>query len=132
MPGFFDRLRGKKDDEPVDMEARSPETGLKYKDIALLGQMLQQGADLTKPRHALYYLYFGSQEIAENGAADGRAAGYTCEVREPLPAYPAQWSLVCERADAVLDIEGVRKADDLFQEIADRLGGAFDGWEATV
>lgn len=30
--------RKKKDDEPVDMEARSPETGLKYKDLALLGQ----------------------------------------------------------------------------------------------
>ena len=124
--------RKKKDDEAVDMNDRSPETGLKYKDIALLGQMMKQGADLNQPRHALYYLYFGSREVAEAGAVDGRSAGYSCEVRDPLPQYPGQWSLVCERADAVLDIPGVRQADDLFQGIADRLRGEFDGWEAGV
>ena len=132
MPGLFDRLRGKKDDEQVAMEARSPETGLKYKDIALLGTMMKQGADLSQPRHALYYLYFGSSEAAEAAAVDGRGAGYSCEVRDPLPQYPGQWRLVCERPDAVLDIEGVRRADDLFQGIADRLEGEFDGWEAAV
>jgi hypothetical protein len=124
--------RKKKDDEPVDMQARSPETGLRYKDIALLGQMMKQGADLTQPRHALYYLYFPSRDAAETGAVEGRAAGYACEVRVPLPAYPAKWSLVCERRDAVLSITGVRNADDLFQGIADRLDGEFDGWEAAV
>lgn len=124
--------RKKPETEPVDLDARSPETGLKYKDIVLLGQMVEQGADLTQPRHALYYLYFGEKDAAEAGATDGRAAGYTCEVREPLPEYPGQWSLVCERDDALLDIEGVKRADDLFQGIADRLQGDFDGWEAAV
>jgi len=57
------------DEEPIDMESRSPETGLKYKDIALLGQMLKQGANLKEPRHAVYYLYFGSQEQAVEAAA---------------------------------------------------------------
>jgi hypothetical protein len=124
--------RKKKDDEPVDMNARSPQTGLKYKDIALLGQLMKQGADLSKPRHALYYSYFGTREAADDGAAAARSAGYQCEVRDPMPQDPGQWSLVCERHDAVLDIEGVRAADDLFQGIADRLGGEFDGWEAAV
>jgi hypothetical protein len=124
--------RKNKDDEPVDMEARSPKTGLKYKDIALLGQMVQRGADLRQPRHALYYLYFGSRDVAEAAAPEARASGYSCEVREPLSEYPDQWSVVCERPDAVLDIEGVRAADDLFQGIADRHLGAFDGWEAAV
>jgi hypothetical protein len=132
MPGFLDRLRGKNDDEPVDLEARSPESGLKYKDIALLGEMMKQGADLNQPRHARYYLYFGTREAAEAAAGDGRGAGYSCEVREPLPAYPGQWSVVCERPDAVLDIAGARAADDLFQGIADRLEGEFDGWEAAI
>jgi hypothetical protein len=125
-------FRRRKDDEPVDMNARSPQTGLKYKDIAVLGQLMQQGADLTKPRHALYYLYFDSLDVASSAAADGRAAGYTCEVREPLPNYPDQWSMVCERPDALFDIDGVRSADDLFQGIADRHAGEFDGWEAAV
>jgi hypothetical protein len=32
----------------------------------------------------------------------------------------------------VLDPKGVIAADDLFQGIADRLGGDFDGWEAAA
>ena len=124
--------RKKADEEPVDPEARSPELGVKYKDLLLMGQLIQQGADLHQPRHALYYLYFSSREAAESGAADGGAAGYTCEVRDPMPQYPDQWSLVCERPDALLDPPGVIAADDLFQGIADRLGGEFDGWEAAA
>jgi hypothetical protein len=124
--------RKKKNDQAVDPEARSPELGVKYKDLVLMGQLLQQGADLNQPRHALYYLYFSSRDAAEAGAEEGRAAGYTCEVRDPLPQYPDQWSLACERDDAVLDPSGVNAADDLFQGIADRLGGEFDGWEAAA
>jgi hypothetical protein len=124
--------RKKPEDEPIDPEARSPELGVKYKDLLLMGQLLQQGADLHQPRHALYYLYFPSREAAESGAADGEAAGYGCEVRDPMPEYPDQWSLVCERPDALLDPPGVIAADDLFQGIADRLGGEFDGWEAAA
>jgi hypothetical protein len=124
--------RKKKNDEAVDPEARSQQLGVKNKDLVLMGQLLQQGADLNKPRHALYYLYFTSRDAAEAGAEDGRAAGYACDVREPLAEYPGQWSLVCERPDAVLDPNGVNAADDLFQGIADRLGGEFDGWEAAA
>ena len=127
---LFKRNRPK--EEPVDPNARSPETGLKYKDIALLGQMVQAGADLTKTRHALYYLYFRDVEKAGAGAVVAREAGYTCEVRDPMPIQPDQWSLVCERPDALLDIEGVKTADDLFQGIADAQGGDFDGWEAAI
>jgi Regulator of ribonuclease activity B len=126
-------FKRKRDDaEPVDPEARSPQLGVKNKDLVLLGQLLQQGADLHQPRHALYYLYFPVRDAAEAGAGQGRSAGYSCEVREPLPEYPDQWSLVCERQDAVLDPPGVIAADDLFQGIADRLGGEFDGWEAAA
>ena len=124
--------RKPKDDEPLDPNARSPELGVKYKDLQLMGQLLQAGADLHQPRHALYFLYFTSPEAAEAGALDGRAAGYTCEVRDPLPEYPGHWSLVCERSDVVIDPPGVIAADDLFQGIADRLGGDFDGWEAAA
>src|SRR5262245_4641101 len=120
------------DDAPVDMEARSPQLGCKYKDLLLLRQLLRQGADLHQPRHALYYLYFDDPTSAEAGAVAGRSAGYACEVREPLPEYPGQWSLVCERRDAVLDPPGVIAADDLFQGIADSNGARFDGWEAAA
>jgi regulator of ribonuclease activity B len=129
---FLFRRKRKDDDEPVDPEARSPKTGLKYKDIALLGQLMKQGADLTKPRHALYFLYFASPDAAASGADDAQGEGYSCSVGDPLPATPGQWSLVCERHDTVLDLAAVRRSDDLFQGIADRFGGEFDGWEASV
>ena len=129
MPLFS---RKKKDEEPVDPNARSPELGVKYKDLLVMGQLMQQGANLKEPRHALYYLYFASREAADAGALEGQAAGYSCEVRDPLAEYPDQWSLVCERSDAVLNPDGVNAADDLFQGIADRLDGEFDGWEASA
>jgi hypothetical protein len=126
------RFRRKKNDEPVDPNDRSPQLGIKYKDIRVLGQLMDQGADLSKARHALYYLYFTRRDAAEAGAEQGRAAGYLCNVRDPLPEYPGQWALVCERPDAVLDPGGVIATENLFQGIADRLGGEFDGWEAAA
>jgi hypothetical protein len=126
------RRNKKADDAPVDPNDRSEQLGIKYKDLALLGQLMGQGADLTKPRHALYYLYFTAPDAAEAGAVEARAAGYSCEVRDPLPTNPGQWALVCERPDAVLSPAGVIAADDLFQGIADRHGAEFDGWEAAA
>jgi hypothetical protein len=129
---FLFRRKKKEDDEPIDPNERSPQLGVKFKDLAVMGQLVQQGADLSKPRHALYYLYFTSSESAEAGSTEGQAAGYACEVRDPLPQYPGQWSLVCQRDDAVLDPPGVIEADNLFQGIADRLGAEYDGWEAAA
>lgn len=125
--------RKKNDDEgSVDLNARSPQLGIKYKDLLVLGQLHDHGADLTKPREATYFLYFTSEEVAEAGATEARTAGYTSAVRHLLPEDPGRWSLVCERSDVVLDPPAVRAADDLFQAIADRHGGDFDGWEAAA
>jgi len=124
--------RNKKDEAPADLNERSPVLGIKNKDLLVLGQLMQQGAELTKPRHALYYLYFASAGAATAAADEARAAGYQCTVRDPSPTQPDQWPLVCERPDALLDPPGVIAADNLFQGIADRMGGEFDGWEAAA
>ena len=129
--GFL-RRKKKEEEQPVDLNARSPQLGVKYKDLAVMGQLMQQGADLRLPRHALYYLYFSARPHAEVAAVEAQAAGYACEVREPMPEHPDQWSLVCERDDAILDPPGVVAADDLFQGIADRHGAEYDGWEAAA
>jgi hypothetical protein len=130
--GFLFRRKKQQDEEPVDPNARSPQLGVKYKDLAVMGQLMQQGANLKLPRHALYYLYFSDRASAEAGSSDAEAAGYTCEVRDPIPESAGQWSLVCQRDDAVLDPPGVIAADELFQGIADRHGADFDGWEAAA
>jgi hypothetical protein len=129
---FLFKRKKKDDDQRADPNARSEKLGIKNKDLAVLGQLMKHGADLSKPRHALYYLYFPSRGAAEAGATEGQAAGYSCAVREPLPQYPGRWSLVCERPNAVLDPPGVIAADNLFQAIADRTGADYDGWEAAA
>ena len=46
--------RRSRDDEPVDMNERSPELGVKFKDLLVLRQLIEGGADLTQPRHVVY------------------------------------------------------------------------------
>lgn len=62
---------------------------------------------------------------------EGDVAGLS-EVSEPLPGYPDQWSLKSEQANAVLDPAFVRHSTDLFEAVAARHGGEYDGWEASV
>ena len=128
---FLFRRKKKDDEAPVDPNARSEKLGIKYKDLAVLGQLMHQGADLTKPRHALYYLYFKTEDAANAGAAEIGPAGYSCDVHE-TPNQPGSWSLICQRDDAILDPPGVIAADTLFQGVADRHQAEYDGWEAAA
>jgi hypothetical protein len=129
--GLF-RKKTKPDEQPVDPNERSPQLGLKYKDLAVLGSLRDAGADLSQPRHVVFYLYFSDQEVARRSAEVATGQGYGAEVREPLPNYPGQWALVCERHDAVTSPAFVRSADDFFQALADTHDGEYDGWEASV
>ena len=126
------RLFGRKrDDEPVDMNDRSPQLGLKYKDLMVLDQLMKTGADLTESRHVIYYSYAPSPEVAREMEREAKEAGWEPEVRDPLPDFPDQWGLVCER-HAVTSPDFVREADDFFQGLADRHGAEYDGWEASA
>ena len=126
------RLFGKKrDDEPVDMNERSPQLGLRYKDLMVLDQLMKSGADLTASRHVIYYSYAPSKEAAQAMESEAAEVGWKAEVREPLPDFPGQWGVVCDR-DAVTSPDFVREADDFFQELADRHGAEYDGWEASA
>lgn len=127
------RLFGKKrgDDEPVDPNERSPQLGLKYKDLMVLDQLMKSGADLTASRHVIYYSHAPSKEVAQAMEGAAAEAGWKPEVREPLPDFPDQWGVVCER-HAVTSPDFVREADDFFQALADRHGAEYDGWEASA
>lgn len=126
---FFSRKRR---DEQVDLEARSPQLGIKYKDLLVLDQLRQVGADFQKPRHVLYYLYFSDRQGAEGASAEAAARGFEVSLRDPLPEYPDNWALVCELHDTVLQLTDVRDNTDLFEALAASHGGTFDGWEASA
>jgi hypothetical protein len=129
--GIFKRKQ-KGDDEPVDPDDRSPQLGLKYKDLAVMGQLMDHGANLDEPRHVVHFLYFDSKDAAAAAADELASHGWASEVRHPLPEYPNQWSLVCEQHDVVLHPEVIRQSTDLFESVAARHGGEHDGWEASV
>ena len=122
-------FRRSRDDEPVDLNERSPQLGLRYKDLAVLDQLMRSGADLTQPRHVIYYSYAPSEEAAQAIAAG--AEGFSASIRGPSPQLPGQWAVICEQ-HTVTSPAFVRSADELFQGLADRHGAEYDGWEASA
>jgi hypothetical protein len=51
------RLFRRREEEPADPNERSPELGLKFKDLAVLGQLIDAGADFEAlaRRHGAEY-----------------------------------------------------------------------------
>jgi hypothetical protein len=117
--------------EPVDANERSPQLGLKHKDLAVLDGLMKAGADLSESRHVVYYSYAPSEEVAQAMRKEAESRGYVAEVREPLPDFPGQWAVVCE-THAVTSPDVVREADEFFEGLANRHGAEYDGWEASI
>src|SRR5687768_11058519 len=126
------RLFRRRDRDAVDPEERSPQLGLKYKDLQLLGLMMEDGADLDQPRQVLHYSYFPAEATAAVARDEMAQAGWSASVDEPLPGFPGQWSVKAERADAVLTLDFVLESTDFFEALAARHSGEYDGWEASV
>jgi hypothetical protein len=124
MPLFRRRNR-----DAVDPEERSPQLGLKYENLQLLGLMMEDGADLDQPRHVLHYSYFPAEAIAAVARDEMAQAGWSTSVDEPLRDFPGQWSVKAERADVVLTPDFVRESTDFFEALAARHAGEYDGWK---
>src|SRR3954454_8316301 len=89
-------FRRKSDDEPVDMNERSPQLGVRYKDLMVLDQLSKNGANLSEPRHVIYYSYALSEDPGQGRKDEAESGASWAEVREPLPQHPGQWPLICE------------------------------------
>jgi hypothetical protein len=114
---------------PKDLNERSPKLGVRWKDVEVMAQLVKSGADLTQPRHVLYFLYLNTETDAESAAGAARDAGYRAAVDRAVDGD--KWSMIAEII-AITDPPTVIAADDLFQSLADTLGGEYDGWEASV
>jgi hypothetical protein len=116
----------------VDLNERMPGTGIKAKDLLVLEQMVKHGAEMSQPRHVLYYLYFPSEARAAEAGDEAKRRLFEVEVGEPGPEQPQTWSLICQRHNFLLDLEAVRVNGDFFDELALRHQGDYDGWEASI
>ena len=121
----------KRDDAAVDPRRRALELGLDAEDVAVLERLLDAGADLSEPRHVLFYSYAPGPDVAEAMAQEASGRGFSYEIREPLPEFPRQWSVISEQ-HAVVSPDFIREMADFFDDLARRHGAEYDGWEASV
>lgn len=123
----------RKKHEHVDLEERSPELGVKYKDLMVMHQLIKAGADLEQPRHVIFHLYAPTLDAAQSIAKEANAAdhGLRPEVGKPSPQYADSWPVTCE-ANAVISPDFVRETGNLFDDLAARYHSEYDGWEAAA
>lgn len=123
----------KKRRDLVDLEERSPQLGIKYKDLMVMEQLAKAGAALEQSRHVVFYLYAPTLELGQRVAKEvhGSPFGFRVEVGKPSAAHPDSWPVSCE-VNAVVSPDFVRATGDLFDAIAQQHGVEYDGWEAAA
>jgi hypothetical protein len=103
-------------------------------DAQLVAQLQQNGADITKPREILHYLYFPIEDLARNTVEELSKWGY--EASEKLSkrstADAAKPWVVIGRKETVVNEKTIADMRMHFTEIAHRYHGDYDGWEAAV
>lgn len=115
--GFLDQLR-KKPPPPAELDALS------------LKQLRGRGADLSRPRHILHFLYFGDEHAAQSAAVTLTAGGYDTTVGPPDDTV-AEWFVRAETT-RVVDETTVPAYRRWFEHVAAEHGGEYDGWEAAT
>jgi regulator of RNase E activity RraB len=125
------KMRPSEVEKPVDPDERSPQLGIKFKDLEVMGALIEANADLSQSREVTYYLYAPDREIGQRVADAARTRGFTTTVREPLPDHPDRWAIICGK-DAAVTPDFVRDTTDYFEALAAETGVTYDGWEASV
>ena len=93
---------------------------------------LEQLRTASKPgglHQVTHYLYFETAKVAREVASQLQASGYSTEDR--LGADGENW-LVLAKQKCVPTDAYVEQTRLFFEEIAERRGGEYDGWEAEV
>jgi tetratricopeptide (TPR) repeat protein len=104
---------------PLDAAAQNREA---------LRQIAASGADLSRPRQVNFYFYVSDRPTAERGAVSLQGDGYRTLVRK---SQNSQWLLLAS-ITAVLSEEWLNARATQMNQLAQSLGGEFDGWEAAV
>ncbi len=113
--------------------------GIRYKELQVVGQLINLGADLQAPRHTVFYCYFSTEAVAQAAGDALRARGLEVKV-EMMPAAflannpdaPYPWSVVAESSDRGLVPDFLRDTVDACEALAVAHGGSYDGWEAGL
>jgi hypothetical protein len=98
-------------------------------DRLALRQLAGRGADLSKPRHVIHFLYFPSEAEAR-AVIETIGDAWKTELEAPTESI-GQW---CVKADGnrTVSYETAAAFRSWFDDIARRHGGEYDGWEAAA
>ena len=96
-------------------------------DTLVVDQLRQRGDPLTPKRDVRHHAYFPARAAADSFAEQIAQQGFKVEV-EPSDD---QWLVTASRDDAV-DHPQISTITGPLAELAAKLGGAYDGWEAML
>ena len=99
-------------------------------DQLVLRQLASRGADLTKPRHVIHYLYFAGEADARSTAEAIEGSDWEATVSPPDGTI-AEWSVRAE-GYRVIEAATVGAFRAWFEQIAEESLGEYDGWEAAA
>lgn len=98
-------------------------------DQQVLDQLKAAGSDLNKPHKVEFFQYFPSEDVAKSVAADLKGEGLTFEIR--TAAMGPGWLCLGTKEMVPKHSELVRLRR-MFEALAKRLNGEYDGWETAV
>lgn len=107
---------------------RAPRTPADADRLALR-QLEKLGADLTKPRHVIHFVYFEEEGPARRAAEVMEQAGYSTIVQPPDDRFK-EWRVHADSTRVVSEttVDGFRS---WFEHVANTHDGEYDGWEAA-
>jgi regulator of RNase E activity RraB len=116
-------------DEESEFEALSEGGPVDERDLEILETLEEHGADLSEPREIRVNLYFPTEEAAEAAGEELTEVGYEVAAFEAA-GEEEPWAIRAAR-DLQIDRDNVTGFRRRFDELAERHGGEFDGWEAS-
>ena len=110
-----------------NMEVINPNSG-----EFILDQLRRSGSDLNREHEVSFWLYFPSEQTAQQAARSAEAAGLKPEVSPPLKdSSDSKWLclLYCPHVPDESLLDGISQ---FCTQLASQFNGKFDGWEASL
>ncbi|MBI2441309.1 MAG: ribonuclease E inhibitor RraB [Lentisphaerae bacterium] len=110
-----------------DKQAINPHSGQ-----FILEQLRRFGSDLNRKHVVSFWLYFLSEDLAQQAARRAESAGLKSEVSPPLKDSPdSKWLclLYCPHVPDESLLDGI---SGFCAKLASEFNGEFDGWESSL
>ena len=97
-------------------------------DERLIGGLARDGCDMTKQREVGLFFFAPSEEVAGAVGRDLRADGWDSQIL----AHHGEWIAFANGRWMVVDSESIAKLRRFAEDVADRNGATYHGWQAKL